>query len=225
MHRLLILIAGLFLALTPFAASARTPDVRPPDAEARARLQAELVPLSQWVAPGSTAVVAVRQVIAPGWHTYWRNPGDSGGPTVLEWRLPPGFKADPILWPTPTRQRLMTLVNYGYEGEVLLPVTIEVPASARPGSSATLTTRALFLVCSDQICIPDERLLSLTLPVREGAAPPDARWGAAVQAAAAAAPRPAGIEARAQIVDGKLVLTAAGGPLAEGRIERAWFYP
>ena len=220
MHRLLFLIAGLLLALTPLAARAQTPDVA-----ARERLEAELVPLSQAVAPGSTAVVAVRQVIAPGWHTYWRNPGDSGGPTTLEWTLPPGFRADPILWPTPTRQRLMSLVNYGYEGEVLLPVPIEVPASAQPGTNATLRARAVFLVCSDEICIPDERILSLTLPVREGAAAPDPRWGDKVQAALTAAPRPAGIEARAQLVDGKAVLTLVGGPLAEGRIERAWFYP
>ena len=47
------------------------------------RIEAELVPMSAWAAPGSTTVVAVRQAIEPGWHTYWRNPGDSGGATTL----------------------------------------------------------------------------------------------------------------------------------------------
>ena len=118
------------------------------------RIEAELVPLSQWAAPGSTTVVAVRQKIAPGWHTYWRNPGDSGGAASLTWTLPAGVAADPILWPLPRRQRLMSLMNYGYSGEVLLPVPIHVPASARPGEVLTLTADALFLVCSDGCACP-----------------------------------------------------------------------
>ncbi|WP_292230752.1 protein-disulfide reductase DsbD domain-containing protein, partial [Brevundimonas sp.] len=113
-----------------------------------------LVPLSSWAAPGSTVVVAVRQKIAPGWHTYWRNPGDSGGPTTLDWTLPQGVKAGGITWPLPERQRLLSLINYGYSGEVYLPVTIEVPASARPGTTLPLIADALFLVCSDQMCVP-----------------------------------------------------------------------
>ncbi|OYX28179.1 MAG: thiol:disulfide interchange protein, partial [Caulobacterales bacterium 32-69-10] len=134
-------------------------------------IEAELVPLSRWAAPGSTVVVAVRQTIAPGWHTYWRNPGDSGGPTTLDWRLPARVKAGGIVWPLPTRQRLMSLVNYGYSGDVYLPVPIEVPASARPGTTIPLIVDALFLVCSDQMCVPVQMSLRLDLPIREGAPP------------------------------------------------------
>ena len=94
------------------------------------RIEAELVPMSAWAAPGSTAIVAVRQQIQPGWHTYWRNPGDSGGPTTLDWTLPNGVSAGEIVWPLPHRQRLQSLMNYGYEGEVFLPVPSEVPADA-----------------------------------------------------------------------------------------------
>src|SRR5690606_6242730 len=131
------------------------------------RIEAELVPMSAWAAPGSTAVVAVRQKIQPGWHTYWRNPGDSGGPTTLDWTLPAGVTAGDIVWPLPERQRLQSLMNYGYSDEVFLPVPIEVPASARPGQTLRLTADALFMVCSDQMCVPDELTLSLDLKVQD----------------------------------------------------------
>lgn len=213
------------------------PVSRPAEAEApvptgpqrRENIEAELVPLSQWAAPGSTVVVAVRQKIAPGWHTYWRNPGDSGGPTTIDWRLPPGVKAGEIVWPLPGRQRLMTLVNYGYSGELYLPVPIEVPASARPGSVLPLTADVLFLVCSDQMCVPVQMSLRLDLPVREGAPPLNRDHGAALEAVLAAAPRPAGIAARATLEGGVLTLSATGGPLAaalaEGEPTQAVFYP
>ncbi|MFN3837157.1 MAG: protein-disulfide reductase DsbD family protein [Brevundimonas sp.] len=225
------LLLGLLFSLASFA----TVQAQPAPAVATGqvafgvqrteRIQAELVPLSQWVAPGSTTVVAVRQTIAPGWHTYWRNPGDSGGATSLAWTLPPGVTADPILWPLPSRQRLMSLMNYGYSGQVLLPVPIHVPASARPGEVLTLTADALFLVCSDRMCVPEPLTLSLALPVREGAAPLATPWGAEIESLVETAPRPAGIEARLSPQDGRLILTATGGPLAGADVGQAYFYP
>lgn len=189
------------------------------------RIEAELVPMSAWAAPGSTAIVAVRQQIQPGWHTYWRNPGDSGGPTTLDWTLPNGVSAGEIVWPLPHRQRLQSLMNYGYEGEVFLPVPIEVPADARPGQTLRLTTEALFMVCSDQMCVPDELTLSLDLRVQDGAAPLDPRHGQKIQTLVQTAPRPADIDARAVFADGRLTLTTTGGPLAGAAPKWAYFFP
>ena len=189
--RLISLFAGLLLALTPLTVRAQTDGAAalvglgPQRTE---RIEAELVPMSRWATPGSTVIVAVRQKIQPGWHTYWRNPGDSGGPTTLDWTLPEGVRADDIVWPLPERQRLQSLVNYGYSGDVLLPVPIEVPASARPGQVLTLRAQALFMVCSDQMCVPDELPLALDVEVREGAAPLDPNYGAAIQSVLTAAP-------------------------------------
>jgi thiol:disulfide interchange protein DsbD len=231
--RLTSLIVGLLLALTPLNVAAQT-DVAQADGAAALvglgpqrteRIEAELVPLSHWATPGSTVIVAVRQKIQPGWHTYWRNPGDSGGPTTLNWTLPDGLRADDIVWPLPERQRLQSLVNYGYSGDVLLPVPIEVPASARPGQVLTLRAQALFMVCSDQMCVPDELPLALDVEVREGAAPLDPTYGAAIQSVLTAAPRPAPIEARIALEEGRLTLSAAGGPLADADIGRAHFFP
>jgi thiol:disulfide interchange protein DsbD len=189
------------------------------------RIEAELVPMSAWATPGSTAVVAVRQKIKPGWHTYWRNQGDSGGPTTLSWTLPDGVVPGDILWPLPERQRLQSLMNYGYSDVVFLPVPLQVPASVAPGQPLTMRVTAHFYVCSDEMCVPEDLDLSLTLPVRDGAAPLDPRYGQAIQAVVASAPRPAGIEARAAFADGKLALSATGGPLAGAAPKWAYFFP
>ncbi|MDI1327814.1 MAG: protein-disulfide reductase DsbD family protein [Brevundimonas sp.] len=189
------------------------------------RIEAELVPMSAWAAPGSTAVVAVRQTIKPGWHTYWRNPGDSGGATTLTWTTPQGVKAGDIVWPLPERQRLAGLMNYGYSGEAYLPVPVEIPATARAGTVLPLTVRALFFVCSAEMCVPEELTLRLDVPVREGAAPLDPRHGAAITRVLESAPRPAGIEARLALENGALVLSAAGGPLAGRDPGPSYFFP
>lgn len=225
------LLIALLLALTAVSAAQAQPVQSAPSGvvafgpQRTERIEAELVPMSQWVTPGSTTVVAVRQKITPGWHTYWRNPGDSGGATNLIWTLPDGVTADPILWPLPSRQRLMSLMNYGYAGEVLLPVPIHVPASARPGEVLPLTTDVLFLVCSDQMCVPEPLTLSLALPVREGAAPLARPWGADIERLIETAPRLAGIEARVTAEAGKLILTATGGPLVGADIGQVYFFP
>ena len=102
---------------------------------------------------------------------------------------------------------------------------IEVPASARPGQVLSLRAQALFMVCSDQMCVPDELPLALDIEVREGAAPLDPAYGAAIQTVLTDAPRPAPIEARIALADGRLTLSAAGGPLAGADIGRAHFFP
>lgn len=189
------------------------------------RIEAELVPMGQWAVPGSTAIIAIRQKIQPGWHTYWRNPGDSGGPTEADWSLPQGFVAGDIVWPLPERQRLQTLMNYGYSDVVYLPVPVEVPVSAKAGESVTLSAKVLFMVCSDEMCVPDELTLAVNMPVGEGAPPMNAVHGAAIQKVLETAPRPAEVTAHAALQDGMLKLSATGGPLAGLAPEWAYFFP
>lgn len=231
MRRLLILIASALAVLTAPAVQAQTPTsstFAPITSAVGPRrgqhIEAELTAMTRWAAPGSTVVVAVRQHIDKGWHTYWRNPGDSGGATTLTWSLPAGVAAGEIVWPLPERQPVQGLMNYGYSGEVWLPVPIEIPATARVGQTLSLKVEALFLVCSAEMCVPDPLTLQLDLPIRE-AAPPLARDGAAIQRVLLAAPRPAGIRAHATWADGVLTLTATGGPLAGGGARSAVFFP
>jgi DsbC/DsbD-like thiol-disulfide interchange protein len=171
--------AGL-LALAGFALAQSPPA---PAAHARVTLGAE----TRAIVPGQTLELGLREEIQSGWHTYWLNPGDSGLPTTIDWHLPPGFAAGPIAWPTPERLRAGSLVSYVYSGDVVLPVSIAVPADLAPGTSITLTGRANWLVCAE-ICVPEAADLALTLPVTAGSAAPDPEWSDRLRAARAATP-------------------------------------
>jgi len=116
------------------------------------------------VAPGGKFWVALRQQIIPKWHTYWINPGDSGLPTEIEWKLPPGATAEPIVWPVPKRIPVGPLVNYGYETDIRLLVPMTAPKDAKPGDTLRLEAHARWLVC-EEICIPEEATLVLNVPV------------------------------------------------------------
>ncbi len=151
-------------------------------------VEAELVAAKTALVPGTPLTVALRLAIDKGWHTYWQNPGDSGLPTTLDWKLPAGVKAGPIEWPAPHLLPAGPLLNYGYENEVLHLVTLTTVPDFLSGRDVTLTARADWLVCKET-CIPEGADLSLTLPVAN-VAEPDPRWGKPIAAALAALPRP-----------------------------------
>ena len=145
------------------------------------------------VAPGERFFVALRQQIIPKWHTYWINPGDSGLPTEIDWKLPAGATAEPIVWPAPKRLPVGPLVNYGYETDVRLLVPITAPKDARPGDTLRLEANARWLVC-EEICIPEEGVLTLDVPVGPTTTIDDSRR-AAFASARAALPKPSPFEA------------------------------
>ena len=135
---------------------------------------ASLVAETQSIVPGRPFQLALRQQIEPGWHTYWSNPGDSGLPTTIEWTLPQDFRAGPIAWPTPKRIAYGPVVDYGYENEVLLPVSIDAPSTLATGTNVVVAAHASWLVCSDT-CIPEDAELRISLPVA-AQAEPDPFW-------------------------------------------------
>src|SRR5580658_1010020 len=124
-------------------------------------VKAHLVSEVSSIAPGQSFWVALEFNIRDGWHTYWRNPGDSGQATALKWQLPPGFSAGGIVWTTPHRFEIPPLVNYGYAGHL---VQITAPRDLKAGAPAVLPAKASWLVCSD-VCIPEDADLQVTLPV------------------------------------------------------------
>jgi DsbC/DsbD-like thiol-disulfide interchange protein/cytochrome c biogenesis protein CcdA len=216
----------IFLLLWLMAWPALGSTVKTPQAEA------ELVAEREALVPGEAITVALRLKAIPGWHTYWRNPGDSGEPTRIEWRLPPGFAAGEIEWPVPVRIPVGPLMNYGYKGETLLLTRLVPPAGLPAGKPVTLHARAYWLVCEVQ-CIQEEGELSLTLPVaRSAGAHP--RWGKPIAAARAqvpvAAPADWSFAARAEEGGASLAITPPRGtdlkdafflPFDEGKIEPA----
>jgi thiol:disulfide interchange protein/DsbC/DsbD-like thiol-disulfide interchange protein len=193
---LLILAVGLGLA-APASAMTTAPIEDP----VKARLVAE----TGTIAPGQTVWAALRLETRPGWHVYWRNPGDAGLPTEIAWTLPPGFTAGEIVWPTPERFVVDTIGNYGYEGAVDLLIPITAPADARPGGAAPVNAHATWLACAD-ICIPGEAELALALPVAPAPAAPDPASSALFAAARQRLPQPAGFATQIASSDTELTL-------------------
>jgi thiol:disulfide interchange protein len=153
------------LALVAWAAAGQAAPVKTP------HVTAELVAQRSAVQPGQTLQIGLRLQHIPHWHTYWRNPGDSGLPTTLAWTVPPGSSVGEIAWPAPKRLPIGPLVNFGYEDELLLPLAFTAPADAKPGSTLTLSAKADWLVCND-VCIPETAQLELALPVVDGKTTP-----------------------------------------------------
>lgn len=129
------------------------------------QVRAELVAHApQGIAAGQPVWLGLSIQHQPHWHTYWKNPGDSGLPTTLNWQLPAGFEAGEVMWPTPQRLPIGPLVNFGYEGQLLLPVKLVVPADFR-GDTLPVKLHAEWLVCKE-VCIPEAGDLALSLPAR-----------------------------------------------------------
>ena len=131
-------------------------------------IEVELLAETTSIVPGETAWLGLRLDPAEHWHTYWKMGGDSGEPTSLtEWVAPEGTQIGEIQWPAPHWLPFYEtdLVNFGYEEEILLPVAITIPENFE-GDSVELSTLAFWNVC-EQICIPGDQRLSITLPVSE----------------------------------------------------------
>jgi thiol:disulfide interchange protein DsbD len=116
------------------------------------------------------------------------------------------------------------LLDFDYTGEVLLPVPISVPADARVGSVVTLKAAAAFLVC-EQVCVPEDAVVTLTLPVVAGVPDADPKWGAKVAETLAKAPKPAGLKAVFALQGSVLKLAVTGAPLKGADLSGAFFYP
>ena len=217
LHRLIPLLVALLLPLVAAPSVSRAAPVN------TGHIEAELTPRDAVVAPGSTTYIALRQKIAPGWHTYWRNAGDAGQPTSITWTLPAGWAAGDIIWAAPRKEVTGPLTDFGYEGEVLLPVPIKVAADAKVGSVIPIKAKVTFLVC-EEICIPEEAELQTSIKVGAKTSA-DAQWGGPVTTALDAAPKPAGLTAAWQWQDGRLTLAVTGPALKGADISEAFFFP
>ena len=113
--------------------------------------------------PGGEVELAIHMRPAPGWHGYWRNPGDAGLPMDVRWKLPDGFAAGPLRYPVPTRLTVAGLMNYVFERDYAVLVRLKVP----PGASGTVPIRAdaHWLACTDKICVPEQGQLALEVPL------------------------------------------------------------
>jgi thiol:disulfide interchange protein len=158
-------------------------------------VKAGLVTETASVAPGAVLWADLHLELKTGWHVYWRNPGDSGLPTTIDWKLPRGFVAGSILWPAPEHFVQNGIGNYGYAGTADLLVPITAPKELADRAPIRLEADASWLVCAD-ICIPGGAELSLSLPIASQASAPDPATAALFAAARARLPVPAPFETR-----------------------------
>jgi thiol:disulfide interchange protein DsbD len=187
------------------------------------KVEASLIAENGEVAPGASVTVALQEIIAPGWHTYWSNPGEAGLPTEINWTLPPGWKASAIIWPYPERLPVGPLMQYGYEGTVWLLTTITVPPDARPGVIVTLKAAADWLVCKD-VCIPEDTALTVPLTVSASPMAPYATVKDAFDAARAKIPAPSPWPVTFH-ADDALDLFVASPSLTKMPLKDASFFP
>jgi DsbC/DsbD-like thiol-disulfide interchange protein len=115
-------------------------------------------------APGSTFNLGIYLRPSKGWHTYWVNPGDSGGPTTFKLKLPHNWTQGPAIWPVPTKIDVAGIVSYGYKSAALLIVPIHVPTNPSE-KGGTITGRVDWLTCTDQVCKPANQDVSFKIPI------------------------------------------------------------
>lgn len=137
------------------------------------RVQVQLLAHApQGVQPGAPLQLALHILHEPGWHTYWRNPGEAGQATTLDWSLPTGITVGDIQWPAPITLRTLDTVSYGYEGSVVLTVPARVDAAVQPDADGMIgiALHAQWLACRVE-CIPEQAHLRLRIPAHASHGP------------------------------------------------------
>ena len=173
--------AALFLVAGVMAGGAHAQSAVVSTAQVRAELMAYA---PDGADAGKTVWLGLQLTHQKDWHTYWKNSGDSGLPTALQWTLPPGLTAGEIDWPLPKKIPLGNLANYGFDGTVLLPVPLTItPAfkAAAPNNEIEIRLKANWLVCRQE-CVPEEGEFALKLPVQGSSAINSAAFQAALAA-------------------------------------------
>jgi DsbC/DsbD-like thiol-disulfide interchange protein len=153
-------------------------------------LKIELLADTGAVVPGKPFWLGVQFEPEPGWHIYWTNPGDSGEPPKFTWELPAGFRAEPIQWLAPTRLGSGTVIDFGYDRSVLLPIEIHPPAALPLGNRLEFQLKMTWLVCRE-VCVPGKGDLVIFLPAQRTALAPDPESHKAFAAARSHLPKPA----------------------------------
>lgn len=182
----------------------------------------ELVAEDQWIAIGHPCYLGLHFQLERGWHIYWVNPGDSGEPPRVTWRLSPGLSPGSIEWPAPRRLGTSSIVDFGYEDAVTLIVPLHAESSLRAQPLARLSAEIRVLVCRE-ICIPGATQLSLTLPIKSRTPAHDMHTRDLFAAARKGLPQPAPQSWKFSVEDakGSFVLAANLGR----QVTEATFFP
>jgi DsbC/DsbD-like thiol-disulfide interchange protein len=134
-------------------------------------VQTELLANVSAIQPGKPFWLGVRLKIDPGWHVYWKNPGDAGLPTKVKFTVPDGFTVGPLQYPTPRRlDQPGNILALAYEDSVLLLANVTPPDHLPMDYHGEFQAAVSWLVCS-QVCLPGKATASLTLSAAAAPAP------------------------------------------------------
>jgi thiol:disulfide interchange protein len=127
-----------------------------------AQLTVDLIAEPKPIEPGKPFTVGLRFRPEPGWHIYWKNPGDSGMAPTVQWKLPEGYTAGPLQFPLPEKILAPPLVTYGYEMETLILAEITPPAGQPLPPKIKIGADLDWLVCKE-ICLPGKASLDFNV--------------------------------------------------------------
>jgi DsbC/DsbD-like thiol-disulfide interchange protein len=144
------------VALAALAALAAAPVM----AQFPSRVPAEARLLAGWALEPGVRSAGLEIALEPGWKTYWRAPGEAGIPPVFDWSGSENLAAAEVLWPAPALFDSFGLTTIGYDGRVVLPLTV---TADNPDAPVRLRLTMDYGVCAE-ICIPARAELALDLP-------------------------------------------------------------
>ena len=116
--------------------------------------QSELLSSHKQVKPGESFYLAFKIKPIDSWHTYWKNPGDSGLAPDFQWQLPDGVKVTQTFWPAPEPFKLGPLVNYGYKDDVFIIHKLAVEKNTPLNKTLNIILKSDWLVC-EETCVPE----------------------------------------------------------------------
>lgn len=194
-------------------------------------LTVDLIADNAAIAPGQKLEAGFKFNLEKGWHIYWINAGDSGDPPRVQWKLPAGFHAGEIEWPAPVRLPVASLMDYGYEDQVLLMVSIQTSQDLKAGTTAQLAATVRWVVCRE-VCLPGHADVSLALPVADKPGAKPSADSELFRKTMQSLPRPAPDAWRQGVIErkndftltihtGKRVAEASFFPLEANQIENA----
>ncbi|MEO5494803.1 MAG: thioredoxin family protein [Sphingomonas sp.] len=211
-------IVTVMLAVVAWTTPARAQDELN---QSRPHLRIALVAESDTPKAGSEVAIALDTKPQPGWHGYWRNPGDAGFPAKLDWTLPKGVTVGELAYPAPQRLLISGLMNYVFERPYAPIVTVKVPAGLAAGTALPIKLHMAYLVCTAQLCVPEQGDFAITLTVGDGAIDPAQR--ATFDAWRRVLPQPLGSAATYQAANGSVRIAVPYPATAKG--EGGYFYP
>jgi len=139
------------------------------------QVEIELISETTTLQPGQTHWLAVHMNIGSGWHTYWRNPGDTGLETSIKWLLPDGLTAGEMRWPVPEVIAEPPLYTFGYHGSVYFLIPLSVAQDYHGPALVNIKAEVDWLECKE-VCLPGSQVTELQRTISAQPAQTDPQW-------------------------------------------------